>query len=218
MARQDTVDRLMLTPLLRTMNLSVAARHALIDGQILLVSRWRARRDNDLSIADARAEAKRLAAAILEFHAQLASNHQQLRDVVCTMAAGLLDLPGVGPASVAQVLISYTHHGRVRSEAAFAALAGANPIPASSGNTTRHRLNRHGDRQLHRAMYTIARSRMIYDPATIAYDERRTSEGKTLREIRRCVKRFIARPLFRRLQTHLTYAIEGLALDLEADM
>lgn len=204
MVRQDTADRLMLMSLLRTMDLGIDARHALTDEQILLVSRWRARREDDLSITIARSEAKRLAAAILQFHAQLASNHRQLQDVVGAMAAGLLDLSGVGPVSAAQVLISYSHHGRVRSEAAFAALAGVNPIPASSGNTTRHRLNRHGDRQLNRALYTIARSRMLYDPATIAYVERRTSEGKTLREIRRCIKRFIARQLFRRLQILLT--------------
>ncbi len=80
MERQDTADRLMLTSLLRTMDLGVDARHALTDEQVLLVSRWRARRGEDLSIAIARAEAKRLATAILQFQAQLAANHRQLQD------------------------------------------------------------------------------------------------------------------------------------------
>lgn len=204
MDRQCTADRLALTALLRTTDLGVDARQALTDEQVLQLSHWRVRRDEDLQTRITRAEAKRLATAVLQFKAQLAANHQRLQDVVATMANGLMDLSGVGPVSAAQVLVSYSHHGRVRSEAAFAALAGVNPIPASSGNKTRNRLNRHGDRQLNRALHTIARSRMRFDPETIAYVERRTAEGKTLREIRRCIKRFIARQLFRQLQTLLT--------------
>lgn len=117
------------------------------------------------------------------------------------MAPGILDISGVGPVTAAIVLASYSHHGRVRSEAAFAALAGASPIPASSGNTNRHRLNRYGDRQLNRALDVVARTRGLADPATRAYIERRTAEGKCPREIRRCLKRFIARQILRQLQT-----------------
>lgn len=204
MERQSTADRLMLTSMLRTMDLGIDARHALTDEQVLAVSRWRACRDDDLSTKIARAEARRLATAICHFHAQLAANHKQLQQVVGLLAAGLLDLFGVGHVSAAQILVSYSHHGRVHSEAAFAALAGVNPIPASSGNKIRHRLNRYGDRQLNKAIHTIARSRMSSDPTTIAYVERRTAEGKTLREIRRCIKRFIARQLFRQLPDLLT--------------
>lgn len=119
------------------------------------------------------------------------------------MATSLLDFSGVGPVSAAQMLDSYSHHGQVRSEASFASLAGENPIPVSSGNKTRYRLNHHGDRQLNKAMHMIARSRMMFDATTIAYVERRTSGGKTLRDIRRCIKRFIARQLSRQLQTLL---------------
>jgi transposase len=93
-----------------------------------------------LSSRIARAEAKRLAVAILQFHAQLASNHKQLQEIVELMARGLMDVSGVGPVSAAQLLFSYSHIGRVRSEAAFAALAGVNPIPVPSGNKTRFRL------------------------------------------------------------------------------
>ena len=112
----------------------------------------------------------------------------------------LAELPGVGPISAAQLLISWSHPGRLRSEAAFAALAGAAPIPASSGLTNRHRLNRGGDRQLNRALHTIVLTRSRTDPATRAYITRRLAEGKTLRETKRCLKRIIARQLFRVLQ------------------
>jgi transposase len=90
-------------------------------------------------------------------------------------------------------LISWSHHGRLRSEAAFASLAGAAPISASSGLTNRHRLNRGGDRQLNRALHTIVLTRSRIDPATRAYITRRLAEGKTLREIKRCLKPIIAR-------------------------
>ena len=79
-------------------------------------------------------------------------------------------------------------------------LAGASPIPASSGMTIRHRLNRGGDRQLNRALHTIVICRMRVDPATRAYVEKRTCEGKTVAEIRRCLKRYIARDLYRLLE------------------
>ena len=83
-------------------------------------------------------------------------------------------------------------------------MAGVSPIPASSGNTSRHRLNRHGDRQLNRAIHIIARSRMMTDATTKAYIERRTNEGKTRREIHRRLKRFIARSIYRSLTTLIT--------------
>jgi transposase len=78
-------------------------------------------------------------------------------------------------------------------------LSGTAPVPASSGRTDRHRLNRLGDRQLNRALHTIAVSRMRSHPQTLAYVQRRRAEGKTDREIRRCIKRYLARDLFRTL-------------------
>jgi len=89
---------------------------------------------------------------------------------------------------------------RVRS-CRFAALAGASPLEASSGRTVRHRLNRGGDRALNRALHTIALTRMASCPRTRAYVARRRAEGKTPREIRRCLKRYIARELYRTLTT-----------------
>ncbi|WP_460521514.1 transposase, partial [Humibacter antri] len=111
---------------------------------------------------------------------------------------------GVGPVTAAVFLTAYSHPGRVRDEAAFAALAGASPIPASSGNTTRYRLNRNGDRQLNSALDVVARVRLSNDPDTRAYKQRRLAEGKTAREIRRILKRYIARQIYRTLATNIT--------------
>ena len=104
--------------------------------------------------------------------------------------------------------MSFSHPGRCRNDAAFAALAGASPLPASSGRTVRHRLNRGGDRALNRALHTIAATRMRSCPTHPAYVARRTAEGKTPREIRRCLKRYIARQLYRTLTTAMTPAAE----------
>ena len=113
------------------------------------------------------------------------------------MAPALLARPGVGPVTATQVLISWSHPGRLRSEAAFAMLAGAAPIEASSGRVVRHRLNRGGDRQLNRALHTIVMIRERYHQPTKRYVLRRTAEGKSEREIRRCLKRAVARQLYR---------------------
>ena len=125
---------------------------------------------------------------------------REISHLVTQIRPQLVELPGVGPISAAQVLISWSHPRRLRSEAAFATLAGAAPIPASSGLTNRHRLNRGGDRQLNRALHTIVLTRSRTDPATRAYITRRLAEGKTARETKRCLKRIIARQIFRLLQ------------------
>jgi transposase len=132
--------------------------------------------------------------------AEAADLEGQVGRLVAAVAPWLLELPGMGPVSAAQVLVSWSHAGRLRSEAAFAALAGASPIPACSGQVTRHRLNRGGDRRLNRALHTMALVRLRDDPATRAYAARRRAEGKSPREIRRCVKRAIARQLFKLLR------------------
>ena len=92
---------------------------------------------------------------------------------------------------------SWSHQGRIRSEAAFARLAGAAPIPASSGQTIRYRLDRSGDRKLNRALHLILVTRKRTHPPTKAYIERRIREGKTRREANRCLKRYLARNLYR---------------------
>ena len=110
---------------------------------------------------------------------QLKDNRAQLLAIVDDIAPGLTSRYGVGPVSAAQAIVSFSHPGRCRSEAAFAALGGTSPIPASSGQTIRHRLNRGGDRALNRAIHAIALVRMRSCPRTRAYVARRTAEGKT---------------------------------------
>ena len=107
---------------------------------------------------------------------------------------------GVGPVTAAQLLISWSHPGRLRSEAAFAMLAGVAPIPASSGRVVRYRLRRGGDRQLNRALHTIVMIREAWHEPTKRYVARRTAQGKSQREIRRCLTRAVARQLFRLLE------------------
>jgi transposase len=133
-----------------------------------------------------------------------ARDHERaITAIVRAWRPDLLDQPGVGPIVAAQVLTSWSHPGRIRSEAAFAMLSGTAPIPASSGLRTRHRLNRSGDRQLNRALHVVALSRTRYHQETRDYIERRRAEGKTDREIRRCLKRYIARRLYRQLENGL---------------
>jgi transposase len=129
---------------------------------------------------------------------------REIYTLVSRLAPQLLAEPGVGPISAAQLVISWSHPGRVRNEAAFARLAGAAPIPASSGQTVRHRLDRGGDRKLNRALQTIVLTRRRQHQATIAYIERRRSEGKTSRDSVRCLKRYLARHLYHILEASPT--------------
>ncbi len=112
----------------------------------------------------------------------------------------LLAEPGIGAITAAQLWVSWSHPGRIRSEAAFAALAGVSPLEASSGQRTRHRLNRGGDRHLNRALHHVIPTRLSTDPASRAYVTRRIAEGKTPREARRCLKRYLARRIWRLLE------------------
>ncbi len=140
--------------------------------------------------------ARRVAAASKE----AAALERELRALVQALAPQLLAQRGVGPVGAAQLLVAWSHRGRLRSEAAFARLAGVAPIPASSGKLVRHRLDRGGDRKLNRALHTIALTRRRCDTTTIAYIARRRAEGKSEREAIRCLKRYLARSLFRLLE------------------
>jgi transposase len=150
------------------------------------------------------AEIRRLALALAQAERELKENRAQLQAIVDDIAPGLTSRYGVGPVSAAQAIVSFSHPGRCRNEAAFAALSGTNPIPASSGKTIRHRLNRGGDRALNRAIHTIVLTRTRNCARTRAYIDRRTTEGKTPREIQRCLKRYIARELYRTLNATMT--------------
>ena len=141
-----------------------------------------ARRHQELA-----AEIARLDAALGELLTRAAPPELLAKQGVATVvAATLLTTAGDNP-------------GRVRKEASFAALCGASPVDASSGKQLRHRLNRGGDRQANSALWTIAMTRLAHDPRTKAYAARRTTEGKTRKEIIRCLKRYIAREIYKAL-------------------
>jgi transposase len=125
---------------------------------------------------------------------------REIDRLVRKLAPQLLDQPGVGTLLAAQILLAWSHQGRLPNEAAFARLAGVAPIPASSGQTIRYRLDRGGDRKLNRTLHLILLTRKRSHPATIAYIERRLQEGKTRREATRCLKRYLARSLYRLLE------------------
>ncbi len=188
-----------LTALVRVADLGIDARGSLTARQIATIAAWRTR-EEELATGVARAEAVRLAKRVLAADQELAANSKRMTTLVSSSPArGLLDQPGIGPVTAAVALAAWSHPGRVRSEAAFASLAGVNPIPASSGNTVRHRINRGGDRRLNRALHMAVVTRMRMDPDTRAYVEKRTAEGRTPREIRRCLKRYLARQIYRHL-------------------
>lgn len=130
--------------------------------------------------------------------AEIGDTDAQLAILVKQARPDLLEIRGVGVETAAQLLATCGDNpDRLHSEAAFASLCGVSPVPASSGKTRRHRLNRGGDRQANRALYMIVITRMGHDPDTRAYVERRTTEGLSKKEIIRCLKRYVAREIYK---------------------
>ena len=136
--------------------------------------------------------------------AGLVSAVEQITALVAQEAPELLEVFGVGPDVAAALLITVGGNpARMRTEASFAALRGISPIPASSGKTHRHRLDRGGDRQANAAVHVVALTRRRSNARTQAYLEKRTAQGLSpRRDINRCVKRYIARELYRILKAH----------------
>jgi transposase len=140
-----------------------------------------------------RSLARRVQALDLELD-ELLKDLDQLTQAVCP---AMRQTYGIGVDGAAILLTAAGDNPeRMRSEASFAALCGASPLPASSGNTRRHRLNRGGNRQANAALHRIAVVRLRYHQATQSYAERRRGEGLSNKEILRCLKRFIAREVF----------------------
>lgn len=145
-----------------------------------------------------------LARRILFLDSEIAELDGQLTPLVASAAPRTTALLGVSTGHAGQLLLTAGQNiERLRSEAAFAALCGASPVPVASGKRGRYRLNYGGDRQANRALHMIAVCRLRYCPKTRAYVERRTSEGKTKREIIRCLKRYIAREVHATLRDDL---------------
>lgn len=158
---------------------------------------FRVRADDDNLAAVTRLAMRELAQRIQLLDEQLARTKIRLRRITTAAAPELVARKGIGPDTASTILVSAGDNPhRLRSERSFASLAGANPIPASSGKTTRHRLNRGGDRQLNSALWRITMVRLATDADTRTYLDRRVSEGKTKVEAIRCIKRYIAREIF----------------------
>jgi transposase len=164
-------------------------------------ARLRVHADWDVETSSTAATLRSLARRIRELTSEAADHRQAILALVRAWHPDLLARAGVGPIVAATVLCAWSHPGRCHSDAAFAMLGGAAPIPASSGQTVRVRLNRSGDRQLNQALYTVVLTRLRTDPATRAYAERRRAQGKTNRESKRCLVRYVARQLYRLLET-----------------
>lgn len=135
---------------------------------------------------------------------EIAELDTQLAPLVATAAPRTTALLGISTGHAGQLLLTAGQNiDRLHSEGAFAALCGASPIPVASGKRGRYRLNPGGDRQANRALHLIAVCRLRYCPKTRAYAERRTTEGKTKKEIMRCLKRYIAREVHATLRRDL---------------
>jgi len=157
-------------------------------------------RHRDVELRGALQALRTVARRVLHLTAEERELAREIEELTRTLAPQLLEQPGVGPLAAAQLVISWSHRGRIRSEAAFARLAGCAPIPASSGQTIRYRLDRSGDRQLNRALHMILVTRRRAHAPTIAYINRRIQDGKSRREANRCLKRYLARSLYRLLE------------------
>lgn len=152
------------------------------------------------SAAAARHTLRLLARRIQSLTEEINDLNQRMTDAVLIAAPGLLDHRGVGPDTAAALLIAAGDNpDRLGSEASFAALCGTSPVEASSGKTQRRRLNRGGDRQANSALYTIVLSRLRWDPRTRDYMNRRIAQGKSRREAIRCLKRYVARDLYKHI-------------------
>ena len=136
----------------------------------------------------------------LALHEEIQRHEQELEHMVRERAPELMASHGISTMTVAEMLILVGDNPeRIKSEAALARMCGVCPIPASSGKTNRMRLNRGGNRQANAALYRVAVVRMRDDQTTKAYAARRTAEGKSRREIVRCIKRYIVREIYRQL-------------------
>jgi len=175
-----------------------------LDKAVLIRTLARLRPGAGLSrpLAATRASLRLLARRHQALDAEIAELDTELGPLTRQAAPALLQLFGVGPQTAGQLLASAGDNPqRMRSEAAFAHLAGVAPVPASSGRTHRHRLNRGGDRAANNALHTIVLVRMRHDERTRTYVDRRTKEGLSKKDIMRCLKRFVAREVYRALTT-----------------
>ena len=138
-----------------------------------------------------------LARRALTLEEEISEIDAVLKPLVKETAPELVATLGIGTDAASALLVAAGDNpGRLRNEAAFAHLCGASPLDASSGKNERHRLSRSGDRQANSALWHIVLTRMVYDPRTAQYIDRRKREGLTKKEAVRCLKRYVAREVF----------------------
>jgi len=208
--------RAMITLKTLIVNAPAALREQLdrLTGRMALVRHLAALRPGPLTstTASTKAALKALARRWLMLDAEIKEHDTALDALTDTCAPGLKAAFGIATGTVAEMLILVGDNPeRIRSEAAFAKLCGACPVPASSGQTNRHRLNRGGNRQANAALYRVVIVRMRSHPPTLAYLSKRLAEGLTKREIIRCLKRFVAREIYSHLCGRLRGGVEGTA-------
>ena len=177
-----------------------------------LIRHCATRRPDPTRAADPQAATVLALRSLARRHQQLSTEITELDKLITPLVRRinptLYAIFGLGPDTAGQLLVTAGNNPqRLRSEAAFAMLCGAAPLPASSGRTDRHRLNRGGDRQANAALYRIVLTRLRHDPRTQAYVERRTAEGLTKKDIMRCLKRYVAREVYAAL-THTRKDLE----------
>lgn len=161
----------------------------------------RPRADGDQVVYATKLALKSLAKRVQLLEDQIKQVRKLLRPLIRQASPTLLDVYGVGVDNGAILLVAAGDNPeRLKNEAAFAHLCGVAPLEASSGKVTRHRLNRGGNRQANHALYQVVISRLSSDPETKRYVERRTKEGKSIAEIVRILKRYVAREVFKHLQ------------------
>jgi transposase len=170
-----------------------------ITGKRTLIRRVAALRPGPLTspTASAKFSLRAIAQRWLALDAEIKAHDAHLEHLTAACAPAMANAPGISTGTTAEMLLLVGDNPeRIRSEAAFAKLCGACPIPASSGKTQRHRLNRGGNRQANAALYRVVVGRMRSHQPTLDYLAKRTAEGKTKREIIRCLKRFLAREIY----------------------
>lgn len=176
-------------------------RESLADmGLVTLLNRCAGLRPGEICtpLAAAKYALRLLARRALTLREEVKQVREQLTTLTMAAAPALVELTGIGPDTAAALLVTAGDNPhRLRSEAAFAALCGTNPVPASSGKITRYRLNRGGDRRANAALHRAVVTRIHWHEPTQAYVARRTAEGKTKAEIMRCLKRYLARQVYR---------------------
>lgn len=194
---QRTASVNALTALLRTHDLGIDARTGLTAAVIAQIAAWRARTE-DHHRQVLRALAIDYAREIRDLGQRLVANQEAIAPIVAREVPELLDIYGISTINAAVIYTVWSHLGRIRTQAAFASIAGTNPIPVHSGNTHHYRLNRGGDRRLNQALHSIMISRCRL-PETKAYITKRQTEGMDPRNARRCLKNYIARQIWRTL-------------------